>query len=75
MPYALIPLIAAIVLAFQYVVVTDASVRSKWIVGGIAAASLVIYWRFPRWQLGATLLQVVVSIYVLLYLKAASDAS
>jgi hypothetical protein len=50
-------------------VVEEASGGSKAVVASIVAAALLIWWRYPQWLLGATLLQAAVSIYVLVYLK------
>ena len=69
MPYGLIPLIASVALGVRYLAVEEASVGSKGAVASIVAAGLLIWWRYPQWLLVATLLQAVVSIYVLVYLK------
>jgi hypothetical protein len=74
LPYHLLFVIAAVALAVRYVILTDASGHSKCIVGGAVAVSLLISWYLPQWYLPATLLQLSVSIYVLFYLKATSDA-
>jgi hypothetical protein len=67
--YSLIPLLAAIALGFHFVVIVDASPRSKAIIGGMVVLSLVLFFRIPRYLVVATLLQVAASIYVLVYLK------
>jgi len=65
MAYGVILTVACVLLAIRYAFVGRASVRSKCIVGGMAAASFFIPWRI------ATILgQLAVSLYVLLYLKA-----
>ena len=69
MPYLLIPLITSVLLGCQHVFLTDASRRSRIAVAVIVAASLLIFWYFPAWLIVATLIQVGVSIYMLLYLK------
>jgi hypothetical protein len=69
MPYGLIPLIASVVLGVRYLAFEEASGGSKVGVATIAAAGLLIWWRYPQWLLVATLLQAAVSIYVLIYLK------
>lgn len=68
--YGLLPLVASVVLAALYVLLTDASRRSKVVVFVIVATSIVIWRTMPQWMLVALLLQVEVSIYLLLYLKA-----
>jgi hypothetical protein len=69
MPYALIPLLVSVVLGIRYVALRDATRWSKAIVVLAVAASVVIWWEYPEWLIGATLAQVAVSIYVLVYLK------
>jgi hypothetical protein len=69
MPYALIPLLASVVLSARYLALGEASRRSKAFVCLAVVASVVIWWEYPGWQVGATLTQVAVSIYVLVYLK------
>ena len=69
MLYVLVPLIAVIFLTFHYVVRSEASARSKWIVGCLTVISLVAWWRFPKWDFLATILQVGISIYIILYRK------
>jgi hypothetical protein len=75
MPYELIPLFISIALAARYLLLQEASPGSKVAVGLAVGASLVIWWRYPRWLVAATLLQVAASIFVLIYLKANSHAS
>lgn len=65
MAYGAILTVASVMLAIRYAFVGRASARSKLIVGGIALASFLIPWR-----IGTILTQLVVSLYVLLYLKA-----
>jgi len=74
MGYGLIPPIASIVLAVHHVVLTEASRWSKGIVLVVVAGSFVIREQYPRWLLAATLLQVAISIYMLIYLKLESRA-
>ena len=75
MPYALIPLLAAVGLGVRYLALGDASLRSKVIVGAVVVASLAIWWFYPAWMIVATLSQVAVSVFVLLYLKLNPHAS
>jgi hypothetical protein len=75
MPYELIGLFISLGLAARYLLLGDASTGSKCAVGLAVGASLVIWWRYPKWLVAATLLQVVTSIYVLIYLKANPHAS
>jgi len=67
--YALIPLVVSLVLGVRYVAIEQASRGSKLAVAVTVAAGLIIWWRYPQWILVATLLQVAVCIYVLVYLK------
>ena len=67
MPYHLIALVTSIALGLWFVAFADVSVRAKAAVGSAVVASLVIELGFPRWNLAATLLQVVVSIVVLVH--------
>ena len=69
MPYGLIPLVASVLLGVRYLASEDASGGSKVAVGGIVAARLLIWWRYPQWLLVATVFQAAVSIYVLIYFK------
>jgi uncharacterized membrane protein YbaN (DUF454 family) len=75
MPYAFIPMVAAILLGIRYLILGEASRRSKLAVVAVVIASLVIWWYFPEWMAVAILLQVAVSIYVLLYFKLNPYAS
>lgn len=75
MPYALIAMLAAMVLGVRYVTLSDASLRSKVVVGAVVAASLVIWLSYPQWMIVAVLLQVAVSLFVLLYLELNPHAS
>jgi hypothetical protein len=74
MPYGLVLLIAAPVLAFRYATCKEASSRSKRLVVGLIVASFLVVEYLPAWYLAATLLQLAVSIYVLLYLKVTAEA-
>jgi hypothetical protein len=65
MAYGAILTVACVLLAIRYAFIGRASVRSKCIVGGMAVASLFIPWR-----IATLLVQLTVSLYVLLYLKA-----
>jgi hypothetical protein len=71
-PYDVIPLIASIILGAYYVLLGEASRRSQAAVAVTVGAALLIWWHSPRYSLAhlvATLLQVAVSIYVLVYLR------
>jgi hypothetical protein len=79
MGYGFILLAASIVLAYRYATTPGASRRSKWVVGGLVAASLLVPAGLPRsWGLAGTLLaallQVTVAAYVLLYQTATSQS-
>jgi hypothetical protein len=69
MGYGLIPAIASIALAVHHVVLTEASRWSKGVVLAVVAVSFVIRDQYPQWLLAATLLQVAISIYMLIYLR------
>lgn len=73
MPYGLIPLIGSIALAIYFLMLDDTTLRARIAVAGVVTFSLVLWWNFPRWSLLATLLQVVVGIYVLLHLRLRRD--
>jgi hypothetical protein len=73
MPYGLILLVGALVLAFRYIATKGTSARSKYLVGATVLASLVVPWCFPRSHLASALLQLGVGVYVLIYMKAASN--
>ena len=75
MPYALIAMLAAVVLGVRYVLLGDASVGSKIAVVLVVLTSLVIWWYIPAWMVVAILLQVGASIFVLLYFKVNPHAS
>ena len=62
MGYGLVPIIASVVLTSVYLILTDASQRSKILVFVIVATSIVIWRTMPQWTLVALLLQVGVSI-------------
>ena len=69
MGYAVIPVLASIILVLHHVAFTDASRLSKFIVATAVAASLAIWRYYPQWLVLATLVQVGTSIYMLLYLR------
>ena len=69
MPYELIAVVAATALAIRYVIIRDASAWSRALVVLAVAASLMIWWRYPAFTVVATLVQVAVSIFVLVYLR------
>ena len=65
----LLPLACAVVLGGIYVFATEASGWSKFVVLMLVGASLVLRFAFPSLWLPALLIQVVVSLGILLYLK------
>ena len=75
MPYELVALVISGGLAVRYLIMREASVRSKAAVAVAVGASLLIWWQYPQWLVAATLLQVAASIYVLVYLKVNPYAS
>ena len=70
MGYGVVPIIASILLAVHHVAATDATRRSKLLVGLVVGASPAIWWYYPNWLVLAMLVQVRVSIYMLVYLRA-----
>jgi hypothetical protein len=75
MGYAFIPVVVSIILMLHHAAITDASRWSKFTVVGVVAVSLAI-WRYaPQWLVLATLLQVVISVYMLMYLRWHGDAA
>ena len=75
MPYELVALVISGGLAVRYLIMREASVRSKAAVAVAVGASLLIWWQYPQWLVAATLLQVAASVYVLVYLKVNPYAS
>ena len=73
MPYGLLLQVIVLALAFYYVVIADASERSRVLVAVVVATSFLITWRLPAWHLAASLVRLGVCVYVLLYLKSRSD--
>jgi len=65
MAYGVILSVACLLLTIRFAFVGRASLRSKCIVGGMALGSFLI-----PWPVGALLVQLAVSLYVLLYFKA-----
>jgi hypothetical protein len=70
MPYSLIPLLAAVILGMRFVFLDEPSRIAKALVGIAVVASLVVWWNYPALNLAATLVQVAVAIFVIVYLKA-----
>jgi len=66
----LLLLVCAIVLGGMYVFGSEASTGSKLLVAALVIASLIMQFMFPRLWLIALIVQVIVSIGILLYLKA-----
>ena len=75
MPYTLIAMLAAVVLGVRFLFLGDPSSRLKVGVATAVVVSFVIWWYFPEWMVVSVLLQVAVSLFVLLYLKAHPYAS
>jgi hypothetical protein len=65
----LIPLVCAIVFGSIFVFATEASGFAKLLVAVLVIASLVIKFFLPGLWLAAVIIQVIVSIGILLYLK------
>jgi hypothetical protein len=68
MGYSLILGLACPILAVRYALIGRASLRSKCIIGGLAFVSFLLPSRIV-----ATLVQLAVSLFVLLYMKAFSS--
>jgi hypothetical protein len=68
MGYSLILGLACPILAIRYALIGRASLRSKCVVGGLAFASFLL----PS-RIAGALVQLAVSLFVLLYLKAFSS--
>lgn len=66
MPYFLIPLVASIALGVLFVTLTEARPAEKASVAVAVVISLFIWRMLPRLLFVATLIQVVVSIFVLM---------
>jgi hypothetical protein len=75
MPYELIALVIAAGLGVRYFFMKEASARSKAVVAVALGTSVAIWLRYPNWVFLATLLQVGVAIYVLMYLRLNPYAS
>lgn len=69
MPYGLVLLFASIGLPVYFVVLSSAPSRMKWLVGALACLCIALVFWFPRLVVVRTLLQLVVCLVVLLYLK------
>jgi hypothetical protein len=66
-PYALIPLIAVVGLTIQHVRARHATVRSKCIVVGLAAVSVLFVWVWPIPTIVVVLFQLAICGYVILH--------
>lgn len=75
MPYALIGLVGSLALAGYYVAMADATRRSKCLIAIAECASLVVWFRFSKAMVAATLLQAVVSVYVLIFIRVNRDTT
>jgi hypothetical protein len=67
MPYGFIALVAVVVLGVLYVVLTDASVWSKFLIAGLVILSIFGFHHVPIIRL---LLQVGIGAFLILYFKA-----
>jgi hypothetical protein len=68
MPYFFIPLVGSVTLVSWYVFVTDVPLWSKILVAALLVLSLVLWFGHTPYGLAGVFLQVVLSVYVLLYL-------
>ena len=67
MAYGIVLRIACILLPLIYVFATDASLRAKALIAGVAFAS---FWLPDSWTITTILVQLAVCLFVLFYLKA-----
>ena len=74
MPYVVIGLVASLALATYYVTLAESSFRSKCVIAIAECASLVVWFRYSKAMVAAILLQAVVSVYVLIFIKVNRDA-
>jgi hypothetical protein len=65
--------IATFALMLRYIIDTDAAKRAKYIIGGTAGASFFIPAYLPYGFYVALAIQLGISIFILLYLKAMLD--
>ncbi len=72
--YGLVLVAASVVLVIWYVTARYASRRSKYLVAGCVVVSLLLPSLLPVASMIAMLLQIGVSIFLVLYWKATSDA-
>jgi len=82
MPYGILILVATAVLALRHVRSTYASIRSKCLVGGVAAFSVLAPYLWPRFfplagwvGLVSMFLQVAICFYVVFYQAVYDDES
>ena len=69
MGYAVIPVVVAVGMLFYMLFLTEASPAHKILLTVVVAAPFLI-WKFrPQWLVAATLVHVVVSIHMLVYMK------
>jgi predicted ferric reductase len=57
MGYAIVPIIASIVLVLHHIILTHASRWSKLVLAIVVAASILIWWYSAQWILFAILMQ------------------
>ena len=69
MPYGLVLLFGSIGLPVYFVVISRAPPRMKWLVGTLACLSLALVFCFPRFIILRTLVQLIVCLVVITYLK------
>jgi hypothetical protein len=69
MAYSLIPLFLVVGLGVPYVALTEAPALAKITVAALVGLSLILLFGFPHLLLVATLIQVGVSVYIVVYLK------
>jgi hypothetical protein len=67
MPYWIVVLGATIVLGYRHVRSPHASVRSKRIVGGLTAATIVAPWLWPLAALAVLPIQFLICLYVIFH--------
>lgn len=75
MPYGLILLVVVLVISGRFVLVSNASGRTKVIVALVCVASITVPYALPKWQLAGLLGQVFLVIALVLHSKVKGAAA
>jgi hypothetical protein len=67
LPYWVVVLGAVLVLGYRHVRSPHASLRSKWIVGGVTGATILVPFLWPLSALVALPLQFLICVYLIFY--------